>query len=102
MADMERQANMLIDRIRKLAKGYKGELLLIQKETYSGKGIICLANLTEIVFTFSFTKIGFIIAVQGLEPLPNQKATYIDYSNEAEIQSILNLLEKRIKILDAD
>ncbi len=99
--DRDTQANQILKRIGELAKGYKGKLLLTVRDAgNSGTGYICLPNTVEIIFDFVFASSGFNIVVRGLEQTLSRPNDYIDYSNEAEIESIIKMIEKRIKILD--
>ncbi len=54
----------------------------------------------RIIFDFVVASSGFNIVVRGLEQTLSRPNDYIDYSNEAEIESIIKMIEMRIKILD--
>ena len=98
---MDEKANQVLGRIGELAKGYKGKLMLTVKDAgNSVTGYISLPNMTEISFDFVFTSSGFNIKVRGLEKTISRPNDFIDYSNEAEIESIIKMIEMRIKILD--
>ena len=97
------QANLVLGHIRQLAQSYKGHLLLVLKEFgYTGTGYISFPNLTEIIFDFSFISTGFSIEIRGVEQTVLQLDTFIDYSDQGEIEAIIELIETRIKVLDAD
>ena len=101
--DKDTQANLILGRIRDLVQSYRGHLLLIFKESgYSGTGYIGLLNLAEFIFDFSFIDTGFSIEIRETGQAVSRLNAFIDYSNEGEMESVIKLIETRIKILDAD
>jgi len=97
--DADDRANEILGRIRKVAEGYRGKLLLtVDDAGKSGKGYVSLPNMTGIVFDFFFRSSGFNIKFHGFEALSGSD-DIVDYSNEAEIISLIKIIEKRIKIL---
>ncbi len=97
----DERANTIIKRIRGLAESYNGKLLLDVKDAgSSGTGYISLTNGTEIIFDFVFASWGFKIDIRGLETTLLRQNVYNEYSNEGEIDSVLRILEMRIKILE--